>query len=166
MKKGTLLIIGMIIGILLLTACGKSGPSKDAVLDPDIVGTWKQITEDGSASLEDIGIPSGYVFNEDGTGEDLFWALAFTYQTDKGILYLDYEDVTCDDSDYTYSIDGGVITMTRNAKDAMTMLYRKEVEELPTEEETTTAETQPAEEEPEEYPEEEYYEEEYYDEWD
>ena len=165
MRKGTLFIIGTIIGIFLLTACAKSGPSADAVLDPDLAGTWKQITEDGSASLEDIGIPSGYVFNEDGTGEDLFWALTFTYQTDNGILYLDYDDVTCDDSDYTYSIDDDVITMTRNAKDAMTMLYRREAEELPTEEETTTAPAPPAEEVPEEVPEEEYYEEEYYDEW-
>ena len=70
MRRGTLFIISLIVGIFLLTACGKNGPSKDAVLDPDIFGTWKQITEDGSASLEDIGIPSGYVFNEDGTGED------------------------------------------------------------------------------------------------
>ena len=126
MRRGTLFIISLIVGIFLLTACGKNGPSKDAVLDPDIFGTWKQITEDGSASLEDIGIPSGYVFHEDGTGEDLFWALAFTYQTDKGSLYIDYEDASCDDSDYTYSIDGDVITMTRNAKDAITMLYRRE----------------------------------------
>ena len=126
MKKGTWFILSLIISIFLLAACGKSGPSKDAVLDPDIFGTWNQITEDGSVSLEDLGIPSGYIFNEDGTGTDLFWALAFTYQTDKGILYIDYEDVTCDDSDYTYSIDGDVITMTRNAKDAITMLYQKE----------------------------------------
>lgn len=136
MKKGTLFLIGTIIGLFLLTACGKSGPSKDAVLDPEIFGTWKQVTEDGSASLEDIGIPSGYVFNEDGTGEDLFWALSFTYQTDKSILYLDYDDVTCDDSDYTYSIDGDVITMTRNAKDAITMMYQKESTETETETET------------------------------
>ena len=87
MRRGTLFIISLIVGIFLLTACGKNGPSKDAVLDPDIFGTWKQITEDGSASLEDIGIPSGYVFNEDGTGEDLFWALAFTYQTDNETSY-------------------------------------------------------------------------------
>ena len=75
-------------------------------------------------------------FNEDGTGEDLFWALAFTYQTDKGTLYIDYEDASCDDSDYTYSIDGDVITMTRNAKDAITMLYRREPVETQPETET------------------------------
>lgn len=139
MRKYTLLIISTIICIFLLAACGKSGPSKDAVLDPEIAGTWKQITEDGSASLEDLGIPSGYVFHEDGSGEDLFWALAFTYQTDEGILYIDYEDATCDDSDYTYSIEGDVITMKRNAKDAITMLYRKEPVETETETETETA---------------------------
>ena len=138
MKKSTLLFICLIIGIFIVTACGKSGPSKDAVLDQEIFGTWNQITEDGSVSLEDLGIPSGYVFNEDGTGEDLFWALAFTYQTDKGILYIDYADATCDDSDYTYSIEGDVITMTRNAKDAITMLYRKQAEEIPTETESET----------------------------
>jgi len=136
MRKGIFFVISLIIGIFLLTACGKSGPSKDAVLDPEIFGTWKQITEDGSASLEDLGIPSGYVFHEDGTGEDLFWALAFTYQTDKGILYIDYEDVTCDDSDYTYSIEGDVITMQRNAKDSITMLYQKEPVETQPETET------------------------------
>ena len=133
MKKSILFIIGTIIGLFLLTAC-KGGPSKNAVLDPEIFGTWKQVTEDGSASLEDLGIPSGYIFYEDGTGEDLFWALPFTYQTDKGILYIDYVDVTCDDSDYTYSIEDNVITMKRNAKDAITMLYQKEVTEEPQEE--------------------------------
>lgn len=133
MKKGARFLISLIIGVFLLTACGKGGPSKNAVLDPEIFGTWRQITEDGSASLEDLGIPSGYIFREDGTGEDLFWALSFTYQTDKGVLYLDYDDASCDDSDYTYSIDGDVITMTRNAKDAVTMLYQKEPAETPPE---------------------------------
>lgn len=133
MKKGARFLISLIIGVFLLTACGKGGPSKNAVLDPEIFGTWRQITEDGSASLEDLGIPSGYIFREDGTGEDLFWALSFTYQTDKGVLYLDYDDASCDDSDYTYSIDGDVITMTRNAKDAVTMLYQKKPAETPPE---------------------------------
>lgn len=128
MKKAAILFACIIGSIAILAGC-KKGPGKDAVLDPEIFGTWNQITEDGSASLEDLGIPSGYTFNEDGTGTDLFWALSFTYQTDQGILYLDYDDVSCDDSDYTYSIDGNVITMTRNAKDAITMMYQKDVPE-------------------------------------
>ena len=128
MKKAAVLFACIIGSIVILAGC-KKGPGKDAVLDPEIFGTWNQITEDGSASLEDLGIPSGYSFNEDGTGTDLFWALSFTYQTDQGILYLDYDDVSCDDSDYTYSIDGNVITMTRNAKDAITMMYQKDVPE-------------------------------------
>ena len=128
MKKAAIVFACIIGSIVILAGC-KKGPGKDAVLDPEIFGTWNQITEDGSASLEDLGIPSGYTFNEDGTGTDLFWALSFTYQTDQGILYLDYDDVSCDDSDYTYSIDGNVITMTRNAKDAITMMYQKDVPE-------------------------------------
>ena len=146
MKKTAGIIVCIIMSIALLAGCQK-GPAKDAVLDEAIFGTWNQITEDGSASLEDLGIPSGYTFNEDGTGIDLFWALSFTYQTDQGILYIDYDDVSCDDSDYTYSIDGDVITMTRNAKDAITMLYQKEAEETEPESETETVpETEPAEE--------------------
>ena len=135
MKKAVVLFVCLIGSIAILAGCRK-GPAKDAVLDDAIFGTWNQITEDGSASLEDLGIPSGYTFNEDGTGTDLFWDLSFKYQTDQGILYLDYDDVSCDDSDYTYVIDGDVITMTRNAKDAITMLYRKEVPEQETETET------------------------------
>ncbi|MBO4834715.1 MAG: hypothetical protein J5483_01255 [Lachnospiraceae bacterium] len=137
MKKAVVLFVCLIGSIAILAGCRK-GPAKDAVLDDAIFGTWNQITEDGSASLEDLGIPSGYTFNEDGTGTDLFWDLSFKYQTDQGILYLDYDDVSCDDSDYTYVIDGDVITMTRNAKDAITMLYRKEVPEQETEQETET----------------------------
>ena len=137
MKKAVVLFVCLIGSIAILAGCRK-GPAKDAVLDEAIFGTWNQITEDGSASLEDLGIPSGYTFNEDGTGTDLFWDLSFKYQTDQGILYLDYDDVSCDDSDYTYVIDGDVITMTRNAKDAITMLYRKEVPEQETEQETET----------------------------
>lgn len=137
MKKAAVIFVCLIAGIAILAGCSK-GPGKDAVLDEAIFGTWNQITEDGSASLEDLGIPAGYTFNEDGTGVDLFWALSFTYQTDQGILYLDYDDVSCDDSDYTYTIDGDVITMTRNAKDAITMLYQKEVPETEPETETET----------------------------
>ena len=136
MKKYAAVFVCFIAAAVILAACGKKGPGKDAVLDDAIFGTWNQITEDGSASLDDLGIPSGYIFSEDGTGIDLFWDLSFTYQTDKGILYIDYDDVSCDDSDYTYSIEDNVITMTRNAKDAITMLYQKEVPEEETETET------------------------------
>jgi len=161
------------IGIITATLCGcgkktEDGPSESAVLDAKLFGTWNQISTDGSTTLEDIGIPAGYTFNEDGTGTDLFWDMDFSYQTGEGILYLDYIDPSCDDSKYDYSIVKKVLTMTRVADDAITMTYAQDVPEeettQPPTQETTQAPTEAPTEAPEEYYEEEYYEE-YYEEW-
>ncbi len=119
-----------------LTACGEKGPTENAVLDENLFGTWNQITEDGTPSLEDLGIPSGYVFEEDGKGTDLFWDVTFKYVTEDGVIYIDYDDVTCDDTSYNYYIEGDIIQMTRTAEDALTMFYQKEVVEVPEETES------------------------------
>lgn len=149
---------------LALCACGKQEeelPQASEALDSAIFGTWNQISTDGSTTLEDIGIPSGYTFNEDGTGTDLFWNMSFSYQTSSGVLYIDYEDASCDDAKYTYAIVANVITMKRIADDSIVMTYAKDVPEEP----TTQAPTEAPTEAPTQAPEEEYYEEEYYEEW-
>lgn len=121
---------------VLLTGCGEKESTETAVLDENLFGTWNQITEDESPSLEDLGIPSGYVFGEDGKGTDLFWDVTFKYATEDGVLYIDYDDVTCDDTSYNYYIEGDIIQMTRTAEDALTMFYQKEAQEVPEETES------------------------------
>lgn len=135
-KNSRKFIIAIVLVFVLLfsiglTACGKkgNGPSENAVLDENLFGTWTQITEDGTPSLDDLGIPSGYIFGEDGKGTDLFWDVTFKYATEEGILYIDYDDVTCDDTSYSYVIKDDKVTMTRTADDALTMIYRKQAEE-------------------------------------
>ena len=127
-KMAAILVCALLLSVVL-TACGEEGPSENAVLDENLFGTWNQITEDGTPSLDDLGIPSGYVFGEDGKGTDLFWDVTFKYVTEDGIIYIDYDDVTCDDTSYTYVIQEDKVTMTRTADDALTMIYQKEAEE-------------------------------------
>lgn len=140
--------------MLALCACGKKEevPQVSEALDSAVFGTWNQISTDGSTTLEDIGIPSGYTFNEDGTGTDLFWDMNFSYQTSAGVLYIDYEDASCDDAKYTYSIESNVITMKRIADDSIVMTYAKDVPEEHATEAATQAPTETTAEEPvEEY---------------
>lgn len=132
-KYFSALVLCVLLGMILSACGGEKKPSENAVLDENLFGTWNQITEDGTPSLDDLGIPSGYVFGEDGNGTDLFWDVTFKYVTEDGIICIDYDDVTCDDASYTYVIQDDKITMTRVAEDALTMIYQKQVEETETE---------------------------------
>ena len=141
MKKLISAIICVVLCLGLLAGCGSATPSgsgnEEAALRGPLIGTWNQITDDGSPSLPEMGIPSGYIFNADGTGLDTFWNMSFTYQTDGEKLHIAYDDSLGEDWDYTYVIEGNVLTLTRVDDDAITMLYEKELPE----EESETVET-------------------------
>ena len=142
MKKAVPFITGMLLCVALLAACGSkqpqgSGTENAMVYREQLVGTWNQISDDGSPSLPDMGIPSAYVFNIDGTGLDTFWDMSFKYTADGEILHIAYDNSLGEDWDYQYVIEGDVITMTRMDDDAITMRYQKE---KPEEESETSAE--------------------------
>lgn len=124
------LIIGLICimtAALLLTACGtkKNATEEDAASKAKLVGEWEQISEDGSPSLPEMGIPSGYVFNADNTGLDTFWDLTFKYTVTEDTLHIIYDDRIADETDYEYIIEDDVLTMTRTSEDAVSMMYEK-----------------------------------------
>lgn len=133
MKKLISAIICAVLCLGLLAGCGSAAPSgsgnEEAALREPLVGTWNQITDDGSPSLPEMGIPSAYVFNADGTGLDTFWNMSFTYQTDGEKIHIAYDDSLGEDWDYAYTISGNTLTLTRVDDDAITMLYEKEVPE-------------------------------------
>ncbi len=141
MKKVVSAILCLILCIGLLAGCGSAAPSgsgNDETLNirQPLVGTWNQITDDGTPSLPEMGIPSAYIFNIDGTGLDTFWNMSFVYTIDGDKLHIAYDDSLGEDWDYEYVIEGNVLSLTREDDDAITMLYEKEVPE----EETSAAE--------------------------
>ena len=136
MKKRTIfsVIICVLVCLGLLAGCGENAPqgsgNKDAnALKLELNGTWNQITDDGTPSLPDLGIPSGYIFYLDGTGVDTFWDMTFSYTIDEGSLHIAYDDKLGDALDYTYTIEGDTLTLTRVDDEAITMLYQREKEQ-------------------------------------
>ena len=127
MKKLSSAIICIVLCLGLLAGCGSAAPSgsgnEEAALREPLIGTWNQITDDGSPSLPEMGIPSAYIFNADGTGLDTFWNMSFVYTTDGEKLHIAYDDNLGEDWDYTYTIDKNVLSLTRVDDDAITMLY-------------------------------------------
>lgn len=144
MKKTIIAILCLIMGISLLAGCGQkktqgSGNEEAQAVRSELSGVWNQISEDGSPSLTDVGIPSGYQFYLDGTGVDTFWDLTFTYSTDGDKMHIAYDDSIAEDVDYIYEIEGDRLTMTRVDDNAITMVYQKEAEETESVEEGENA---------------------------
>ena len=145
MKRLFLAILCLTIGFGILAGCGKqeaagSGNQEAQTVRQELTGTWSQITEDGSPSLPDMGIPSGYVFYLDGTGVDTFWDMTCVYTTNGDKIHIAYDNSLGEDWDYFYSIEGDVLKMTRVDDDAITMSYKKVSEDTtedPAEQETT-----------------------------
>lgn len=114
MKKifSALLIITIVVA---LAACGKRVPDEVPVPnDPEIVGTWTESYWD-----------SGYTFNEDGTGKDIFWNQDFTYTAIEGDLTIKFTDGTYADKVFTYLISEGSLTLTKEGEDGGTFTYTK-----------------------------------------
>lgn len=141
MKKITAAILCLILSLAVLAGCGQkapvgSGNTEVQSLRKELSGTWNQVVEDGSVSLPEMGIPSGYIFYLDGTGIDLFWDMSFTYEADGKKIHIAYDDSIGEDWDYSYQIEKDRLTMTRMDDDAITMVYQREPE--PTEPSSAT----------------------------
>ncbi|MBR3308592.1 MAG: hypothetical protein IKG00_01635 [Lachnospiraceae bacterium] len=103
MKKVFAIILSMLVLGLALTACGKKeeAPVETLANDTAIVGTW----------MEDYW-DSGYTFNADGTGKDIFWSQDFTYTALDGNLTISYVEGLWAEKDFTYTVAGNVLTLT------------------------------------------------------
>ena len=111
MKKILLIILCAVLCISCFAACGKKKEEEVETIpnDPGIVGTWKESYWD-----------SGYTFNEDGTGSDVFWDEAFTYTAIDGELYLTFTSGLYKDKKFTYTISGNTLTLTKVIMDPQT----------------------------------------------
>lgn len=106
MKKITAIILCLIICIAFAAGCGskqQETTAEETATAPDesLYGTWKEDYFD-----------SGYVFNSDGTGEDTFWELPFTYTTEEGgTLLITFTDEMWGSTTYSYEVNGDTLTM-------------------------------------------------------
>lgn len=135
MKKTFSLIACLLLIAVVACGCGKSttpsvsGQTQEETtkknkdkdkgkkfVEPALCGTWS----------EDI-FDSGFIFKEDGTGTDTFWDLTFTYySTTEDNLFLDYDSDQWGISEYTYSISGNELSMTRqDEEETSTFVYTK-----------------------------------------
>ncbi|MDO4735253.1 MAG: DUF5640 domain-containing protein [Lachnospiraceae bacterium] len=114
MKKHLLIVAAALLCILCLAACGgkkesegsgavQPAPAKASV-DPALVGTWEEADVPEDQKLGDY-----WTFNDDGTGVYGLMDVEIDYTASGGTLHF-----SCDygEYDYTYSIDGNVLTMT------------------------------------------------------
>ena len=114
MKKHLLIVAAALLCILCLAACGgkkesansgavQPAPAKASV-DPALVGTWEEADVPEDQKLGDY-----WTFNDDGTGVFGLMDVEIDYTASGGTLHF-----SCDygEYDYTYSIDGNIITMT------------------------------------------------------
>lgn len=103
MKKSIAVLLGVFLCIMILAACGKKEEPQPETLanDSAIFGTW----------MEDYW-DSGYTFREDGTGKDIFWSQEFTYTALDGDLVITYVEGLWAEKEFTYSINGNVLTLT------------------------------------------------------
>lgn len=134
MKKILCILISILCIASILCACSKKEeptPSssdttiaEDLPLDSKIVGTWTFVDADGNV-LPDM---KGWVFNEDKTGVDTVFDLAFTYEANDGILTINYDDTTLGviEASYKYKIKDSLLTMKREAHNAESFTYKKD----------------------------------------
>ena len=108
MKKAVILILCILLSGAVACGCGtqkEEQTEEETMTAPDeaLYGTWSEDYFD-----------SGYVFNSDGTGEDIFWELPFTYTTeDGGNLILTFDDELWGVAEYTYSVSGDQLDLTQ-----------------------------------------------------
>ena len=115
MKKTLISILCILLCILFLGACGKKEEEEIIENDAAIVGTWTESVWD-----------SGYTFNEDGSGMDIFWDEPFTYTAIEGDLKITYTAEIYQDKKFTYQVDESTLTLTKSGEDGGTWSYTKQ----------------------------------------
>ena len=135
-----LIIVCLMLG-LMAVGCGQNKSEEGSqsasakALAASFVGTWTQVTDDGTPSLPDLGIPTGYLFRDNGTGVDLFWDMPFSYTITGDVIHISYDEKNNGEvTDYQYVFEGDTLQMTRTGDpEAVTMLYRKSASETESE---------------------------------
>ena len=108
MKKFIILVLALCMCAFVLAGCGEKQPQEEETtpvveIDSALLGSW----------MEDY-FDSGYTFNEDFTGRNLFYDLPYTYTAADGVITLNYEDTSYGTDKFRYSIDGDTLTLTRS----------------------------------------------------
>lgn len=103
MKRIFAIVLSILVIGLCLAGCGKKeeAPAETLANDAAICGTW----------MEDYW-DSGYTFNADGTGKDIFWSQDFTYTALDGTLTISYVEGLWAEKEFTYTVEGNVLTLT------------------------------------------------------
>ena len=101
-KKKAWFFTGIILSSLILAGCFGGGDDTAASCDEALFGEWAEEIFD-----------TGYIFCEDGTGEDTFWQIYFTYTADDGVLTITYDSDTYGSSSYEYYIENDTLFLTR-----------------------------------------------------
>ncbi|MCF0228939.1 MAG: hypothetical protein HUJ76_04500 [Parasporobacterium sp.] len=117
MKKILTLILCVVLAAAVMTGCGaqkEEETTAPVVNDPAVAGTWTEPDFD-----------SGYVFNEDGTGRDIFWDITFTYTAADGELVITYDDEKYGKDRYSYMASETELTMTRSTESDKSFTYTK-----------------------------------------
>lgn len=111
MKKFIIILLCAVLSLSCFTACGKQEQEEEETIPNDaaIVGTWKESYWD-----------SGYTFNEDGTGTDIFWEEEFSYTAIEGNLVLTFTSGLYKDKKFTYTISDNTLTLTKVITDPET----------------------------------------------
>ncbi len=112
MKKILALVLGTLMILVLVCACGGDSGSEASV-----VGAWKEV--DGEGII---------YFAEDGSGESAkvsYLSASFEYTAEKGVLTITSEE----NKKFDYAIDGAILTITADG-----VKYKYERMELPVEE--------------------------------
>ena len=114
MKKRLISLLCILLCILALCACGKKEEEEIIENDAAIIGTWTESIWD-----------SGYTFNEDATGMDIFWDEPFTYTAVEGDLTITYTAGLYQDKTFTYEVNDNTLTLTKSGEDGGTWSYTK-----------------------------------------
>lgn len=121
MKRLLLVLVSIILSCIFFCGCssdmvsGESGSEEETAQsgnDSSIVGIW-------SESIFD----SGYIFESDGTGEDTFWELTFTYTADGSTIVIIYDSDSYGTVSYEYSVNGDTLSMKRISEDEETSTF-------------------------------------------
>ena len=118
MKKITMMIICAFVCAALLTGCGSKKAEEETTTavqnDEAVVGTWTENEFD-----------SGYTFNSDGTGKNIFWDLTFTYTAVDGLITITYDDDSYATDKFNYAVTDSEIVLTRQSDSSKSYTYTR-----------------------------------------
>lgn len=117
MKKILSVLVCLFICTAVLAGCGTQKVEEETTVienDAAVVGTWMESDFD-----------SGYVFNSDLTGKNIYWDAPFTYTAYDGLITITYDGDKYGVEKISYTVTDSTISMTRQSADNKTFVYSK-----------------------------------------